>query len=113
MAVISEGNRGRLAGAICDIARQRGAEEIVLGLPRNMNGSEGESALYAREFGALLEKKSGLPVVMRDERGTTITATGYLNVTDVRGKARKKTVDAVAATIILQDYLDYRKNFNQ
>ena len=57
-----------------------------------------------------LAEKTGLPVDFSDERGTTITAHGFLNETNTRGKRRKATVDAVAATIILQDYLDYRRN---
>ena len=59
---------------------------------------------------AQLRKKTGLPIDFSDERGTTITAHGFLNETNTRGKRRKATVDAVAATIILQDYLDYRRN---
>lgn len=83
---------------------------IVVGLPRNMDGSEGESAQNARGFADGLRKMVDVPVVMRDERGTTITAHGYLNATNTRGRKRKAVVDAVAATIILQDYLDYRRN---
>ena len=64
----------------------------------------------AQEFAVLLREKTGLPVVLRDERGTTLTAHNYLNETDTRGKKRKAVVDAVAATVILQDYLEYRRN---
>ena len=110
LGVIAEHNHQRLAEKIADAAVQQGAEQIVLGLPRNMDGSEGESAQNAREFGNLLHRQTNLPVVMRDERCTTITAHGYLNTTDTRGKKRKAVVDCVAATIILQDYLNYRKN---
>ena len=90
--------------------KELGGEKIILGLPKNMDGSEGESAQNAREFGALLQEKTGLPVAFVDERGTTVTAHGYLNQTDVRGKKRKAVVDSVAAVIILQNYLDYRRN---
>ncbi|MCI5729497.1 MAG: Holliday junction resolvase RuvX [Clostridia bacterium] len=82
------------------------AGKIVVGLPRNMDGTEGASALSARETAARLQEITGLPVVLQDERGTTMTAHGYLNNTNVRGKKRRQTVDAVAAVIILQDYLD-------
>ena len=82
------------------------AGKIVVGLPRNMDGTEGASALSARETAARLQEITGLPVVLQDERGTTMTAHGYLNNTNVRGKNRRQTVDAVAAVIILQDYLD-------
>ena len=82
------------------------AGKIVVGLPRNMDGTEGASALSARETAARLQEITGLPVVLQDERGTTMTAHGYLNDTNVRGKKRRQTVDAVAAVIILQDYLE-------
>ena len=95
------------------IAKARGAEQIVVGLPRNMDGSEGESAQNARAFGAELHALCGLPVDFSDERGTTVTAHNFLNETNTRGKRRKAAVDAVAATIILQDYLDFRRNRNR
>ena len=105
--VVNEHNRERLLERVAQLAKDRRAEQIVVGLPRNMDGSEGESAQNARAFGA---EKTGLPIDFSDERGTTITAHGFLNETNTRGKRRKATVDAVAATIILQDYLDYRRN---
>ncbi|WP_417072473.1 Holliday junction resolvase RuvX [Hominenteromicrobium sp.] len=108
--VVNEHNRERLLERVAQLAKARRAEQIVVGLPRNMDGSEGESAQNARAFGAELAEKTRLPVDFSDERGTTITAHGFLNETNTRGKRRKATVDAVAATIILQDYLDYRRN---
>lgn len=110
VAVIAERDRERLAMRIAEEAEKRAAGAVVVGLPRNMDGSEGDSARGAREFAERLKKLLPLPVEMRDERGTTITAHGFLNETDTRGKKRKAAVDAVAATIILQDYLDYRRN---
>lgn len=108
--VIREHNRERLLQRVATLAQERKAEMIVLGLPRNMDGSEGESAQNARAFGAELHTLCGLPVDFSDERGTTITAHSFLNETNTRGKRRKETVDAVAATIILQNYLDFRRN---
>ena len=108
--VVNEHNHERLLERVAQLAKARRAEQIVVGLPRNMDGSESESAQNARAFGAALAEKTGLPVDFSDERGTTITAHGFLNETNTRGKRRKATVDAVAATIILQDYLDYRRN---
>ena len=108
--VITEYNRDRLCERVCAAAAERGAERIVVGLPKNMDGSEGESAQSAREFAAALAEKSGLPVDMQDERGTTITAHNYLNETNTRGKKRKAVVDAVAAVVILEAYLTRRKN---
>ena len=86
------------------------AEIVVVGLPKNMDGSEGESAQNARAFAERLHNETGLQVDLQDERGTTITAHNFLNDTNTRGKKRKNVVDEVAATIILQNYLDKRKN---
>ena len=90
-------------------AREQGVQQLVVGHPRNMDGSRGESARRAETFAASLEKAAALPVVLWDERMTTVSAIGYLNQTDTRGKKRKAVVDTVAATIILQDYLDSRR----
>ena len=111
--VISEWNRERLAQNIAEQAEQQRVGTIVVGLPRNMDGSEGQSAQGAREFAGQLQALVQVPVELRDERGTTITAHGFLNDTDTRGKKRKAVVDSVAATIILQDYLDYRRNHRE
>ena len=108
--VIEQYDRVKLCCRVCETAKERRAERIVVGLPVNMDGSEGESAAGAREFAEMLRAESGLPVVMSDERGTTITAHQYLNETDTRGKKRKAVVDSVAATIILEDYLQFRRN---
>ena len=107
---INEYNREKLLDNISDLAKEKRAELLVVGLPKNMDGSEGESARNARNFADELAEKTGLPVEMQDERGTTITAHNYLNATDTRGKKRKSVVDAVAATIILEDYLNRKHN---
>lgn len=112
LKVLEERDTERLVEKIAEEAAEVKAEIIVVGLPRNMDGSEGESAQSAREIGKALAVASGLPVDYIDERGTTITAHGFLNETNTRGKKRKAAVDAVAATIILQNYLDYRRNKN-
>ncbi len=104
--VITAYTNEKVAAEVTALAKELRAEKIVVGLPKNMDGSEGESAQNARAFATLLQESTGLPVVMQDERGTTVTAHGYLNETNVRGKKRKQTVDAVAAVIILQNYLD-------
>ena len=109
LAQISEKDTEVLIDKISSIAQAREVELIVVGLPKNMDGSEGESAQNAREFAKNLSEKSGLDVKMQDERGTTITAHNYLNATNTRGKKRKNVVDSVAATIILQNFLDSRK----
>ena len=101
LCVIEEWNRGKLAEKIAQLVRQEKAELIVMGLPKNMDGSEGESALGAREFADKLAQLTDVPIKMQDERCTTMIAHRYLNDTNVRGKKRKKTVDAVAATVVM------------
>ena len=99
----------RLLPKIADIAKEQRAEMIVVGHPKNMDGTRGEAAQRAEDLAAKLEEMTGLPVTLWDERMTTVSAIGYLNQTDVRGKKRKQVVDTVAATIILQSFLDSRK----
>lgn len=108
--VISEWNREKLLRNVAEKAEKLGAEQIVVGLPKNMDGSEGESAQNARAFAESLRSLVSVPISMQDERGTTITAHNYLNDTDTRGKKRKAVIDAVSATVILQDYLAWRRN---
>lgn len=108
--VIADWNREAVLRKVAAEAERLAVGEIAVGLPRNMDGSEGESALASRDFAEKLHSLCGIPVVMQDERGTTITAHGYLNDTDMRGKKRRAVVDAVAATVILQDRLAYRRN---
>ena len=108
--VIKEVRQEVLAEKISMLCRQKGAEQIVLGLPKNMDGTEGESALNVRAFSEILQTVTGLPVVLQDERGTTVTAYGYLDRTNTYGKKRKAIVDSVAAVIILEDYLRHRRN---
>lgn len=109
LCVITEYNDEKLIGKIAEKVKETEADTIVVGLPRNMDGTEGESADRAREIAAKLTELTGVPHHMQDERGTTITAHGYLNASNVYGKKRKQKVDAVAASIILQDYLDSQK----
>ncbi|MEE0964053.1 Holliday junction resolvase RuvX [Ruminococcus sp. YE282] len=110
--VIFEKSPNKLPEKVAQAAKEVKAELIVVGLPKNMDGSEGESAQNARDFAKKIQYLTGLETVMQDERGTTITAHNFLNTTNTRGKKRKNVVDEVAATIILQDFLDKRKNKN-
>lgn len=107
--VIFEKSPKQLLEKICDAVVSTKAELVVVGLPKNMDGSEGESAQNARAFAADIQEKTNVKCVMQDERGTTITAHNFLNTTNTRGKKRKNVIDEVAAVIILQDYLDKRK----
>ena len=83
--------------------------EIVMGLPKNMNGTEGPRAELCREFAAQVEEATGLPVKLWDERRTTVEAHNILSERNYHGKKRKNTVDAVAAALILEGYLAFRK----
>ena len=99
-----------VAQEIARLAKAHGAERIVLGLPRNMDGTEGPRAELCREFGALLKEETGLEVAMWDERRTTVDAYRILTETGNRGKKRKEKVDAVAATLILEGYLGFLRS---
>ena len=83
--------------------------EIVVGLPKNMDGSEGVRAELCREFAKRLGEATGLPVQLWDERRTTVEAHNILSQHNYHGKKRKNTVDAVAASLILEGYLAFRK----
>ena len=90
----------------CEYAKREEADAFVLGLPKNMDGTEGDRAVVTRQFGDMLQEASGLPVLYQDERLTTVSAERMLIDADVRRDKRKKVIDKVAATIILQSYLD-------
>ena len=102
---INEWNMERAAQRICDEARQRGVGTLVLGLPKNMDGSEGARAEKSREFAKMLTDASALPVVLWDERRSSIEAHAILHANGRREKQHRKTVDAVAASLILEGYL--------
>lgn len=99
---------------IADEVSKKAAEydvcKIVVGNPINMNGTYGPRSEKAHTFARMLEEKTSLPVVLFDERLTTVSAHQYMNMTNTRGKKRKETVDVLSAQIILQNYLDYLKN---
>ncbi len=82
----------------------------VIGLPVNMNGTEGDRAARSRKFAAMVEEASGIKTELCDERRTTILAAGYMNETGTFGKKRKQAIDTLSAQIILQGYLDRQKN---
>ena len=109
VCTITEYHADRLAQKVADLAKEQGAGEIVVGLPINMNGTKGERAEKCEAFAEMLRGLVDVEVKMWDERSTTVTAHQYLNETNVRGKKRKAVVDTVAATIILESYLAFRK----
>ena len=98
----------RVAEELAKIAAERQADELVLGFPRNMDGTAGPRADLYRAFAALVEEKTGLPVRLWDERRTTVEAHQILHASGKRMKAHKKNVEAVAASLILEGYLAFR-----
>ncbi len=103
--VITEHHTDHLIEKICQKAIEFKAERIVVGYPKNMDGTLGERAQECAKIAEQIETTSGIETVLWDERCTTVTAHNYLSMNNVRGKKRKETVDAVAAVIILEDYL--------
>ena len=95
------------AREIARLAREHGAQRLVMGFPRNMDGTEGPRAALYRDFAAQVEAEAGMPVVLWDERRTTVEAHQILSDCNYHGKKRKNTVDAVAASLILEGYLSY------
>ena len=104
VTVISEKRKEVLLEKVSEEVKK--ADLIVVGLPKNMDGTEGESAQNARAFADLLTEKTGVKTIMVDERSTTVMAHGFLNDTNTRGKKRKVVVDSVAAVVILHSYID-------
>ncbi len=97
-----------VADEIARIAAERQADELVMGFPRNMDGTEGPRAELYRAFAALVEEKTGMPVRLWDERRTTIEAHQILHASGKKMKAHRNNVDAVAASLILEGYLMWR-----
>lgn len=107
---VSPGGIEKTADAVAQAAAENSVSAVVVGLPVNMDGTEGSRAERCRKFAGLLEKRLDIPVVMYDERMTTMTAARYLNETNTRGNKRKGIIDTLSAQIILQNFLDRLKN---
>ena len=108
---VSPGGIEKTAQRVTEVAQEQKVTAIVVGLPKNMDGSEGFRAERCREFASLLRQKlPDIPVAMIDERLTTMSASRYLNETGTRGSQRKGVIDTLSAQIILQNALDRLKN---
>ncbi|MBE7034844.1 MAG: Holliday junction resolvase RuvX [Ruminococcaceae bacterium] len=94
---------------VAELVKAQGVDRVVVGLPKNMNNTEGASAEKARSFAEKLGTMIDAEIVFWDERLTTVAAHGYLSQLDVRGKKRKNLVDTVAATLILEGYMSFMK----
>ena len=110
LGVIHEYNFDRCVQQVAYAVEEYQIGKVVVGHPKNMDGSEGDRAKKCELFAEKLRALVSVPVVLWDERRTTVTAHQYLNETNTRGKKRKDVVDEVAATIILESYLSWRKN---
>lgn len=106
--VIHSRNQEKTLEEICRLVRENSVGEIVVGLPKNMDGTEGVRAQMCREFAQQLQERTGLSVAHWDERRTTVEAHNILSQHNYHGKKRKNTVDAVAASLILEGYLAFR-----
>ncbi len=104
--VIPSRNTQKALADLVRMVKENAVGTIVVGLPRNMDGTEGARAQLCREFAQLLTDTTGLPVVMWDERRTTVEAHNILSQHNYHGNKRKNTVDAVAASLILEGYLN-------
>ncbi len=113
VCVISEKDFDECIKKTAAEAKKNNADIIVVGYPKNMNNTLGERAEKCVIFAEELKKLTGKTVELWDERSTTVSAHNYLNITNTRGKKRKAVVDAVAATIILESYMGFRKNSNK
>ena len=108
---VSPGGIVKTADKVAEVALEQKVSAIVVGLPKNMDGSEGFRADRCREFADLLrERLENIPIAMMDERMTTMSASRYLNETNTRGQKRKGVIDTLSAQIILQNALDRLKN---
>ena len=107
--VVPSYNREKALVQLKELVEQHGVTELVMGFPKNMDGTEGPRAALYREFAGLLQEATGLEPVLWDERRTTVDAHRILSDNNRHGKKRKATVDAVAASLILEGYLAFRR----
>lgn len=105
--VIAEWNREKTAEQVAELVKTHRPDRLVMGFPKNMDGTEGPRAALYREFAALVEEKTGMEVILWDERRTTIEAHNILSANGKKTKKHKKNVDAVAASLILEGYLRF------
>ena len=108
-----ENHLRRTCSRIEELIRENGIDLIVIGLPLNMDGTEGERAQKSREFGAMIERRTGIRTAFQDERLTTVAADEILDDLGIDHKERKKHIDAIAASIILQDYINAGERHEQ
>ena len=113
IGTISEGGMRKTAQKVAEEAEKRSCKKIIIGLPKNMDGSEGPRADVIKAFGALLGELTAIPIDYYDERMTTMVAYRFLGETGTYGKKRKQTVDTLSAQIILQNYIDRERTMKK
>ena len=113
IGTISEGGMRKTAVKVAEEAEKRSCKKIIIGLPKNMDGSEGPRADVIKAFGALLAEITSIPIDYYDERMTTMVAYRFLGETGTYGKKRKDTVDTLSAQIILQNYIDRERSMKK
>ena len=113
IGTISEGGMRKTALKVAKEAEKRSCKKIIIGLPKNMDGSEGPRADVIKAFGALLAELTEIPIDYYDERMTTMVAYRFLGETGTYGKKRKDTVDTLSAQIILQNYIDRERSMKK
>ena len=113
IGTISEGGMRKTAIKVAEEAEKRYCKKIIIGLPKNMDGSEGPRADVIKAFGALLGELTDIPIDYYDERMTTMVAYRFLGETGTYGKKRKDTVDTLSAQIILQNYIDRERSMKK
>ncbi len=101
-----EKNMKKVADHTATLAKEQGAERIVLGYPKNMNGTVGPRGKKTEDFAEMLKERLEIPITLWDERLTTVSAHNLMNETNVRGQKRKDSVDSISAAYLLQSYLD-------
>lgn len=109
IGTISEGGMRKTAIKVAQVAKERCAKKIIIGLPKNMDGTEGKRADVIRAFATLLKEETDIPIDFYDERMTTMVAHRFLSESGTFGKRRKSVVDTLSAEIILQNYLDHER----
>ena len=110
LCVVHEKKLEELIKKTVEIINDNGIEEVVIGNPINMNNTKGEKSVKCELFAEKIREQVKIPVVMRDERLTTVSAHSIMNEVNKRGKKRKETIDSVAAALILEDYIGFRRN---
>ena len=113
IATVSEGGMRNTAIRVAKEAESRACRKIIVGLPKNMDGSEGERAEVIRAFTRLLAEYTDIPIDFIDERMTTMAAYRFLDKTETFGKKRRDSIDTLSAEIILQDYIDRERAANK